>query len=684
MSTNLGNIKIVLENQEDLNTPLPKEPTTAEYIDCSKTPSVNVVSQEDFQKKARLIFQTLDTVVGRSLGAYGAPTIISDFPYSHATKDGFTIAKSVEFGFKDNDEIDRAISMFATDICARLNYAVGDGTTSAIIAVNQIYNVAMNDMELTKKYRPRDILKAFAEVKDEIIKELEKNTTMITKENLADTIRKIVYVSSNGDEKITNLITEAYETIGAPAITSDISETEDTYMEIINGYRTNVRIGDKIYVNRDNGTCEHKNVDVIMFDHKVTSDIYNKIIAPLAGAVKYLGRHLLCLAPWYDDVLIQSTIRRSINKEFAENGDSSLIIGAFTYTTPIQKKNISDLAMLLNTQLLDKGTVYELIEKIDEDAGNLFECIDINDRAIPGIKVFDDEMHAISSEERAALVGQKPELISDKIFRLGFADTFKGGWKTSIFEVSQYNKTLYDATLGEAEESLKEVVDKFASIGSYTKDVIEAQTRVASLKMKTATIYVGGASKLTKGMMQDSVDDAIRAAESAFRYGYVQGCNLTLMKCIKDILKRFTFDDKSSDIKYSALRVLFYGFRAVYHRVLTNAFIDRICDGTATGVIDKMTGNGIEISDEDLTSLNFYDYSMMPSFDKDSGTIDFADILIRWSFQKGKVFDLEKMEFSDSIINSTKTDSEILTAVIDLLGLLLTGNQVLMVGWNRG
>ena len=50
---------------------------------------------------------------------------------------------------------------------------------------------------------------------------------------------------------------------------------------------------------------------------------------------------------------------------------------------------------------------------------------------------------------------------------------------------------------------------------------------------------------------------------------------------------------------------------------------------------------------------------------------------------KNKVFDLNTFEFNDDIINSTKTDIEILTATVDLLKLLLAGNQAIIANYNK-
>ena len=43
-----------------------------------------------------------------------------------------------------------------------------------------------------------------------------------------------------------------------------------------------------------------------------------------------------------------------------------------------------------------------------------------------------------------------------------------------------------------------------------------------------------------------------------------------------------------------------------------------------------------------------------------------------------KVLDMSNGVFSDTIVNSTETDKEILKATIDLLSLLITGNQMVI------
>jgi hypothetical protein len=42
------------------------------------------------------------------------------------------------------------------------------------------------------------------------------------------------------------------------------------------------------------------------------------------------------------------------------------------------------------------------------------------------------------------------------------------------------------------------------------------------------------------------------------------------------------------------------------------------------------------------------------------------------------VFDISTLEFSNSVINSAQTDEEILKATIDLISLIIVGNQMVV------
>lgn len=603
-------------------------------IHCKKTPAYNVLSQEEFQERAKTVFGILDDILGRSFGAFGAPTIISNYPYSHITKDGFTIARNINFDFVAGEPVDRIIAGMAVDICARLNYAVGDGTTSAIIATNQIYKAAMEVFPDQSNIRARDLIAAFTSVKDKLIVELQNAATPITEENMVDTIHKIVEISSNGDDFITNIITNAYKELGYPSIHTEKSDTAETYCEITTGYPSKVRITDAIYVNNENKTAEHKNVDVLVFDHRVKRSTYEKILAPLASFDKRLGRHLLCIAPSYDEDALQTVIRRDLNNEFSRTNDITLVLCSYPSSTGVDKKAIADLAMLLGTVLIDKGIENEIIEKVDDDLNHdIRKYINISDRGIANINVFvGDTVDLIKAESRKLTVSENVK--ESYVVDLGFASSFTGSAKDSIFVATNYKQNLYEKYLKEAKNDLEDIKRKYEILGTYTRDVYDAQTRYTSLQMKTATIYVGGDSTLSRDMLQDSVDDAVRAAESAYQFGYVQGCNVTLSGIIDKMLAE---NDELSELEKKVLEILKIGFRSVYERVLYNAFGDAPTNKE----------------------------------------------IIETSIKNQKVYDLSTQQYNNNVINSTKTDIEILTATVDLLKLLLTGNQMIITNYSH-
>ncbi len=60
------------------------------------------------------------------------------------------------------------------------------------------------------------------------------------------------------------------------------------------------------------------------------------------------------------------------------------------------------------------------------------------------------------------------------------------------------------------------------------------------------------------------------------------------------------------------------------------------------------------------------------------GTITVQDIIIKYSLIVDKVFDVSTFKYTDDVINSVETDENILKATIDLISLLMAGNQMVL------
>lgn len=701
--------------------------TTSQY-DLHGEPKLNIVKKDEFQKRVSKVFGELGDILSKSFGAYGAPTFIANQAHSTVTKDGYTIMKNLVCDTEKGSPVDKVIYNMADDVCGRLNYKVGDGTTTAIIATNAIYDAFVNGVAKEafekKNFLPRDIMARMKVIQEELVERISKEACPIRgEEDMLKKIHDIVNISSNGDEYITNIITKIYEEIGAPFITCELSSDNRTYMEIVNGYQLRAALTDKIYVNSDDNVAELHDVDVLLFDHKVTKLTYEKIIKPLNNLCRRLQRKLVVIAPIYDQTTMYSEIKRDLMDEFNKTRDINLVLLVYTAMTGTMKKNIGDLAVLLNTEVIDTNYETLLLEKLE--TAQPHQILDVSGRKIKGIYIA-AHMGDSTNPNELTMIQDDGESdydtgVREDAFRVGFIDTMKAGFEKTIFSGFHYNEAMYEKILNEAQDDMEETIERYAKLATFSYDVVHAQQRYNSLRLKMAYIEVGGDSSLSQLMLKDSVDDSIRAAESAFQYGYILGCNVTTIREIRKMYMEKTNvpEDSFTDLDYidsTILASLYNGFCEVYCKVLDNAYPNTKITFALSEVIEKysnlddeqldlwvsnsiiekvkeVVGNPNIDMDLSIIRKVYPEYFDMKKIresynactkSKDNNlssfevSINLSVILITYSIEANKVFDLSTKTFSSDIINSAQTDMEVLTAVIDLMSILFNGNQLVI------
>ena len=697
--------------------------TTSQY-DLHGEPKLNIVKKDEFQKRVSKVFAELGDILSKSFGAYGAPTFISNQAHSTVTKDGYTIMKNLVCDTTKGSPVDKVIYNMADDVCGRLNYKVGDGTTTAIIATNAIYDAFVNGpaKESFEKgnFLPRDIMFRMKVVQEQLVERISNKACPIRgEEDMLEKIRNVVNISSNGDKYITDMITKIYEEIGAPFITCELSSDNRTYMDIVNGYQLRAALTDKIYVNSDDNVADLHDVDVLVFDHKVTKLTYEKIIKPLNNLCRRMERKLVVIAPIYDQTTMYSEIKRDLMDEFNKTRDINLVLLVFTAMTSSMKKNIGDLAVLLNTEVIDSNYEAILLKKLEESQPH--EVLDISGRGIKGIYIAVKNEESTNPNELIMIQDdgntEYNTCVKEGAFRVGFIDHMKAGFEKTVFSGFHYNEAMYEKILNEAQDDMEETIEKYSKLATFSYDVVHAQQRYNALRLKMAYIEVGGDSSLSQLMLKDSVDDSIRAAESAFQYGYILGCNVTTLREIRkmyiEIITKSDEEVNETDyIDSVILSTLYSGFCNVYEKVLNNAFpnkkiiftMNEIFEVYKTPDIDIDGWASVELTkrvkeciknqnlnmDEEVvkrlcTSLfdiqDIYDKfkdNKEVNTDKLSVTIDLSKTLISYSVETNQVFDLSTKMFTSDIINSAQTDMEVLTAVIDLMSILFNGNQLVI------
>ncbi len=630
----------------------------AERHGLDREPMVNVLNQEEFQTRVRKVFKVIANTIGKSLGPGGKTTFISNYPYLHPTKDGYTIMKNLSMQL----QLDQIIMDMADSVCSRLNYTVGDGTTSAIMATNAVYDAVQEKLDRFDYYKSREVSQAFDIIREEIIRRLRESATEIRSDDVNDLVNdviKVASIASNGDAEIVCTIARLYRELMYPAISVTLSKSGETKGNIVVGYPAEVLLTDQLYVNNDNNTMTLSNSDVLIFDHKVTESTYQSIINPLNYQCKIRGRHLIVIAPFYDETALTGPIRRDILAEYNKDKDVNLVLTVCRKITANHRVMLSDLAMLLNTDVISMGMEDEIkrgVASKDQTNGILY-YINIDDRNIEGLSVIgvdavNKTLHVMKDGKDVPYpkwdytVDENDNPTDIKRLKLGFVGQCELGLEQSVFTELKYNEDLYQKTIREAKQDLEDCITKYKKLGSFTTEIGERKKRLFRLGMKMGIIEVGGESEISQKYTKDAIDDTVRAVESAYNHGVVAGSHVTMINIINDMIvetQNNEVDDVEELIQRNKLIIMLLeslksGFIQVYKSVLNNAGID------------------------------------------DNDTIE----IIKKSLEIGTTYNISTREYDGNVINSCETDVEILRAVIDLINLISTSNQLVICEQRMG
>ena len=167
-----------------------------------------------------------------TLGAQGRNVLISNNRgYSpHITKDGVTVAKSIEV----KDALERQGALLIKEVAETTNTAVGDGTTTSTVLAQKLCNDGLDIIE-DSSINIMQFRKGMESAREEISKIISSESVKITSK---EDVKNIASISANNDTVIGSLISDAYEKIGKHGVISiDNSENTETYIEYVDGYQ---------------------------------------------------------------------------------------------------------------------------------------------------------------------------------------------------------------------------------------------------------------------------------------------------------------------------------------------------------------------------------------------------------------------------------------------------------------
>lgn len=611
----------------------------------------NVLTESEYKNIVLAITEYACSIVTKTLGPYGKTTNIDDSTFTAPTKDGWTVLRNLRFSDPLYNSIYNVINQISFDLVTK----VGDGTTSALTGANVFLHAIlaklMDHESALYNLRQSDILKLIEDCKDKIIKALHASPEIrrIDPEDEAfEDIRKIAYISSNGNDELSETIQNIYKATKNPNIYVTLDAGDSLEYEIQEGYKYDGGVlNHKVYVNSENGTyMVDTPILVAVFNHNVTYNEHSKIISALSKYATQRNTSVLIIAPYFDDI-ISNILATTINSYVQQRQVPNVICMQCGMATMADKLAMSDLVLLTNGQMFDYGKVRALnVTMHNMDPKNVQNKIEDDLLDIEQYNFENPEqmiMQCIGHINRA-VIGEKYIIIQN--------------YETIV------NKDLYDQVIREIEEEFTEISRRTnKSSNMLSKDYMQAQQRYIKMLGKMGTIKVGGTTELAKHCLKDSVDDAVLACRSAFNNGYIRGLNLTTINeinCLIYSLERETAEEKR-DLKWQREMETLNMFKDVFVEmslyVLRNKYPD---------VWDPTTGSMKEQSYE-VTNEHAYQKKSMKTNTE----------LLNTAAGLNMTFDLVTDTITEewTVINSLATDVEILNSMVGVLSLFLTSDQ---------
>jgi len=268
----------------------------------------------------------------------------------------------------------------------------------------------------------------------------------------------------------------------------------------------------------------------------------------------------------------------------------------------------------------------------DSDNKNRFEDLAINLGAHP-IRISDGD----------ELSKYDPDLLLTKC---GSCKEFKGDEFNSRFIDGLGNKDLKQLRVDAIKKKLDEITSNESNM-LFDTEIYELRKRMALLQNSMATLYIGGNSEQQKDTDRFLLEDAVSACKSALKYGFIFGGNLVIPVILH---KEEYFNELVEKIKEK---------------------YDYIDENTLINILKCMNSSFIE---------SFY--TVLKNFYHDDD--EAISEIIEKCLNDNMIYNLKMHRFENlvdtKIINSAKTDIEILNSVISIIGLVATSNQ--FVGLN--
>ena len=251
--------------------------------------------------------------VGATLGPRGQYCIYERiYNTPRATKDGVSVAKEI---YVADGAVDQAIQMIKQAASNTADRA-GDGTTTSTVLAQELWNLGYKAIE-NNSANPVQIKRGMEAALAEIIPALEKMSKRI--DGSEGEIKHIAKISSNGDEEISRLLTDAITRVGKDGVITvdEAPGAEESYNDIRDGLQFDRGYIHPLFINKDNEpVCIYEDVFVLISKKSIQS--ISDIIALISelnarNEPILINKPVIIIAPDFENsvlsILIQNKAR---------------------------------------------------------------------------------------------------------------------------------------------------------------------------------------------------------------------------------------------------------------------------------------------------------------------------------------------------------------------------------------
>lgn len=443
----------------------------------------NIIKKDTLRQIQKETLNTLKECLVNSFGPMGSNTIISQT--GQYTKDGHSILDAImlvgpiECQVKDN----------IRDITRDTVKKVGDGTTSAVILANAMFN-KLNEMEVEKT--PYDIIRDIKRAVEILGEEIESRKQEFTIED----VKRITMIATNGNKQITDMLYEIYKEYGIDVyIDVTISMTEETMVKIYDGMTLDTGYSDPIFANAEQNKCRVPNATVYQFDDPIDTPemanfldkiVMENIIGPLNS-----GR-LETLVP---TVIMAPKISRDMCPYMERLCDT---------LAKVDPMNRPPFMIIVNIR---QGSKYA-------DIGTLCGCKPIRKYINPEQQQNDIEMGIAPTLDNITTFGGQCELVEATPDSCKFVNP-----KRMYNEDGEYTEVFNNLI-----KYLETELDRVKEEGNINK-IGDVKRRIQSLKANMVELLVGGVTIADRDADRHLIEDAVLSCRSAAKSGYGYACN---------------------------------------------------------------------------------------------------------------------------------------------------------------